>query len=546
MMTNFQVLKVLDIFSGLFHICGVDYRVMRRILQVKLTLDARRTPTILQSRRTKKQKKERNEFLASLWQYALMGLISLLFILSGGRNYFYSMSLTFLVILFIIMTTMITEFSSVLLDIRDKAVLGTKPVSGRTINTAKIIHIIIYMFFITASTAGIPLITSLLIKGPIFFLIFLCGLFLSDILIVFITALMYFMIIQFFGGEKVKDIINYVQIGFSIIIAVGYQVVGHSFDLSKVQMTFNPAWWQIFLPPLWYGAPFDVILNGSRSGVLLIFTLIGLILPLILLSGYIRLMPAFERNLDKLSEQSTGRKRSMKEGLIARIFCADKTERTFYRFSVEMMRSERMFKLKVYPSLGFSIALPFILLFNVLRTHSLAYFPDTKWYLTVYFSFTVIPMCVKMIGYSNNYKGAWVFYTSPLKDPTPFFKGAMKAFFIKLFLPIYFIQSLAFIALFGWEVVPQLLIVVLSAFFYLFICFKIFGLKLPFTHAFEGAADNIGLKAMPLLFLISIFSGLHLLATTVPYGIFIYPGILIAVNAVLWGKMMHVSWLKVQ
>lgn len=40
-------MKFLDRFKGLFERLGIDYYIMRRILQVKLTLDGRRTPTTM-------------------------------------------------------------------------------------------------------------------------------------------------------------------------------------------------------------------------------------------------------------------------------------------------------------------------------------------------------------------------------------------------------------------------------------------------------------------------------------------------------------------
>lgn len=38
-----------------------------------------------------------------------------------------------------------------------------------------------------------------------------------------ITALIYLFILRFFNGEKVKDIINFVQIALTIVMTIGYQ-----------------------------------------------------------------------------------------------------------------------------------------------------------------------------------------------------------------------------------------------------------------------------------------------------------------------------------
>jgi hypothetical protein len=44
---DFTVLKFLDRFRTLFGKMGVDYDMMRRILQVKLIMDGRRIPTVM-------------------------------------------------------------------------------------------------------------------------------------------------------------------------------------------------------------------------------------------------------------------------------------------------------------------------------------------------------------------------------------------------------------------------------------------------------------------------------------------------------------------
>lgn len=45
-MNEFRILKLLDRIQWIFKGLGADYALMRRILQVKLTMDGRRTPTL--------------------------------------------------------------------------------------------------------------------------------------------------------------------------------------------------------------------------------------------------------------------------------------------------------------------------------------------------------------------------------------------------------------------------------------------------------------------------------------------------------------------
>ena len=66
---------------------------------------------------------------------------------------------------FIIMTTLIADFSSVLLDVRDRSILSTKPISAKTINAAKFMHIFIYLTYLTIAFTAIPLWWAYIIKG---------------------------------------------------------------------------------------------------------------------------------------------------------------------------------------------------------------------------------------------------------------------------------------------------------------------------------------------------------------------------------------------
>ena len=82
-----------------------------------------------------------------------------------------------------------------------------------------------------------------------------------------------------------------------------------------------------------------------------------------------------------------------------------------------MMKQEREFKLKVYPSLGFSFIIPFIFMFTFSRGEEVDYASSMS-YLNIYFSMMIIPSAVLMLGHSAKYKVAWIYKTLPLKDYT--------------------------------------------------------------------------------------------------------------------------------
>ena len=84
---------------------------------------------------------------------------------------------------------------------------------------------------------------------------------------------------------------------------------------------------------------------------------------------------AFEQNLQKLTYHGKAKenKHSKLGHLFLRVICHSNEERAFFRFASSMMKNERDFKLKVYPSLGFSIVIPFIFIMNGFDTNLIIY-----------------------------------------------------------------------------------------------------------------------------------------------------------------------------
>jgi len=532
-MREFYVLKLLDLFRFVFQWIGIDYPVMRRILQVKLTMDDRKPPTFQNT--NKPQKETKNGYIKSLWIYVLFGLVLILF-MSFGDNYVFQLSIAFAMIMFLVMTTLISEFSSVLLDVRDRAILSTKPVSVRTLNAAKLLHVCIYLSYLTIALAGIPLIVTFVKQGLLYGLLMLAMIVLIDLLVVVFTAILYIAILSFFDGEKLKDMINYVQIGLALAMMAGYQVLIRAFEFADLTYTIEPAWWHVVLIPMWFAAPFEVVFNGSRDAVLIVLTVLAIVVPFIAIWLYVKLIPTFERNLEKLltTSKSKVEKRNKVKELMLSFICRTKEERTFYRFAGIMMRQERDFKLKVYPSLGFAIVIPFVFMFNSLSSDDVD-FAVSKLYFFIYFSLIVIPTAVVLLAQSAKYKAAWIYHMFPLADFSALKKGTLKAFLVKLFVPIYVVMCVAFIVLFGIRIVPDLIGVFLASLLYVLICYLMTGDELPFTKPSGQVDTGQGVKTLILLIPLAMIAGIHYaISLYMPFGAWMFVLLMLVVNSVCW------------
>ncbi|WP_163881944.1 hypothetical protein [Paenibacillus favisporus] len=537
-MNDFKTLIVLDRCKALFEKAGMDYVQMRRILQIKLTMDGRRAPTLIgKTSRSADPDELSNQFLKSLWIYAVMGAVMTPFVVMG-HNLIFQMSIVFGILMFMITTSLISDFSSVLLDVRDHTILGSKPVNAKTINMAKAIHIMIYLFFITGSITAAPLVGVLFRHGIVFFLIFVLEIVLMDLLIVAITALLYWLVLRFFDGEKLKDIINYVQIGLTMVMAVGYQLIARVFNLVDLQIGYEAQWWHVFLFPVWFAAPFEWLFGGYRGEAIIVFSLLSVLLPLLAVWIYVRMIPSFEANLRKLSIQ-TARKKGRGgrwPDVLGRWICRSREEQVFFRFALGMIRKERDYKLKVYPSLGLSLIFPFIFMFNTFNSGS-------SWeeiragnsYLFMYFCAVMIPSAVMMLQYTSTPKGAWIFNTVPLRNHEPVYKGTLKACIAQLILPIFVVESIIFTVIFGVRILPDLLVILIMTLLYTVISFRLMGLEIPFTEPAQAGTQSGRAGLMLLLFLIlGAMAGLHFALRFSTYGVYVLMAVALIGNIAAW------------
>lgn len=538
-MTEFWILKLLDRVQWIFKGLGADYALMRRILQVKLTMDGRRTPTLFSGSQNSKLEMEGSAFRIQ-WIYLLLGLM-LIAMVAPRDHHMLMMSLLFSIVMFLITTTLISDFSTVMLDLRDKNILFSKPVDRRTLNMAKSLHILIYLLTLTLTFTGPSLLFSLFRHGPGFFFVYAAEILLMDGFILVFTALIYLLILRFFDGEKLKDIINYVQIILSVAVTVGAQLVSRMFNLSALGLDFTPAWWHFLLAPVWFGAPFELLGGGTGSRAVIILTALSVVVPAVMFAAYIRLMPLFERSLQKLAEHGAGGRDSGRLArVLSEIVCRNKAEAIFFCFTWSMMKNEREFKLRVYPTVGFSMIFPFIFIFNQVWSGDLAGVRSSKSYLFIYYCALLLMTVVQMVRYSASYKGAWIYQVIPLPGKGLVYRGMLKAAVVKLLVPLFLLEAAVFIVLMGPWIIADMIVVLLALLLYAVICFLTFPKALPFSEKYEATQrKEFTGSAFVQLFILAGLAGVHYVFTLIPAGIYIYMVILVAANGWIWHRVFQ-------
>ncbi|AFM42281.1 hypothetical protein Desaci_3387 [Desulfosporosinus acidiphilus SJ4] len=550
MMKDFLILKILDFFSFFYRLGGIDYGSMRRILQIKLLTDQRRVPAVLVN--TKKE--SGNNYHSALIIYGLMGIV-FIFLLIPPFPLFFKMNLVFCMLIFMITMTMVSEFSSLLLDTQDRQILLSKPLKPQTINAAKITHILINLWTITYVMAGPSLIAGLLMFGFPFFAIYFFILLLISGLVLFLTVLLYFLMLMLFDGDKLKDLINYFQIVLTFAMSIGYQFSSRIFHLMGYKFVLRFEWWMYLLPSAWFAAPFSLLLEKGVEvqSYLVYLSLTGLIVPILLLVIYFKIViKYFEKNLGKLNKVAVKKgkgleRRALIFNKIIRLIVPNRLEYIFCRFSQKMIASERSIRLRLYPSLALSIFMPLIMLGNFIYSGNGADnqaptdISQGSYYLIIYITVFMLSFTPLAINSSEYYKGAWIYKVLPIEFPGVIIKGALKGLILKYFVPVYLIMSLIFAVPYGVRLIPQLVLILSNMLLLIILLFKLSPKELPFAKKFQTGESRVGL-VFGSIALCGIFAALQYALSAEGLWWFLYLITAMIVSVYLWRTSGRISW----
>lgn len=542
-MKNFPSLRLLDKCGGLIEATGADYPTVRKILEVKLTMDSRRTLTVLLGNRPLPE--TQNGFIRGLWMYVIMGLAMVPFIIPH-TNVFFHVSIIFAIFMFFVATSVIADFSSVLLDTRDRLIMQTKPVNPRSLALSRIIHVIIYLSLLTGALTGPAIVASFAANGIVFGLAFVGQLVLMDLFIVGATAFLYLVLLRLLDGERLKDIINYVQIGLSITIILSYQVVGHLFSLSTATTQFHPALWEAILPPLWFGALSSTLIGHQSGTAHSILGTLAVIIPVLTFSLFLTRLKVYETLLQKLTQETVGERRRRGTGLamLARLVSRNAQERAFFTFASLIISRDHDFKLKAYPALGFSIIFPLLVLFQPTGRHGFHLPHSGRGFFSIFLIGFLLPTTVALIAHSRHYEAAWIYASTPIKEVRNVFRGTLKAILARLFLPVFIIESTIFTILFGMDVLPNLTASLLALLGYSVLCYRLLGTPLPFSQPYQVWRPSSMMWL--LLIVLGILALTQYLMSRLTLGLVFYIPVLLMVDMAAWKWGFGVQESRIQ
>ena len=443
------VLRILDLMQGVFRWLGADYDILRNIVEVKFKMQNRRPMASFSHYKSYNNDQDTNN---SFW--TMVGLLSILGGLMGISIFFidkpyYAYALPFGYIMIMSMLTLVTDFSSLLLDTTDNIVLLPRPINGRTILLARLVHISSYVLILSYGIALLPLIFTLFKYGILAFLAFASAVFVLAMLSVFFTSLLYMLLMRFTSEERLKDIISYFQIVFTLLVTAGYQMVGRIFNLLDLDTTAEVIrGWHYALPPLWLSGWMQfVIKNSSQFWVL---SLLAFVVPLASAWVLIRfLAPKFTQQIAQLgtgdgggAEKTITQKRHGFVSRLATMVTGSLLERAIFELSWKITARDRKFKMRTYPTFGSLIPLVFVFgkeLFDPQKWSEMA--QGYLYLMLLYMAHIVAGTFQSQSHFSEDFKAAWVYFATPTDSPRDVVVGNIKAILLKFYTPFYLLLS---------------------------------------------------------------------------------------------------------
>ncbi|MGX8796868.1 hypothetical protein ACR6HW_12415 [Fusibacter sp. JL298sf-3] len=533
---DYMLIKIVKRFKPLIEKTGINFWQFVSILQLKLTLDDRKTS--LQESMGNKSKLTGTQ--QNLLVLGFVGLFSGMLMPMPLDLYYKVASLAGINLFFLVMY-MVSDFSSVLLDVRDSTLIMTKPVDAKTMNAARIVHITYYMMTMFAALNAISLVLGTVAHGPMFAVSLLITMFFLSFLIVFLTTILYSLLLKFFSGEKLKDVLNLFQIVLSVITVVAYQVLARMFEFVDMNLTINIKWWSYLLPPTWFAGLFKILVEGDTQVAFILMAVLAIVVPILLgivLKTWI--LPKYESYLTKLGvegqlkEKRRGPIRTLKEAVM-KALSKDHVEFAFMQFTDANLSRDRRLKLMVYPNHALGMLFPFIMLFSMTRSHesigaALTSLSGSSYYLALYFSVMFLVTNFDFLKFSSNADAASIYKSLPVENMALFYRAAVKAYYLKFAFPTMLALSVLFMLVIGPSGYLGILVVNVMVPLLLILKGFVVGLFCPFATPF-GTTGNKNLAAtFAMMFVCGAVTGVHYVTTKIH---FLAPAVLLVLCVVL-------------
>lgn len=468
---NKLLLKLIMLPAGIWKGLGADTVQLEAILDVRLKMDDRKPISF--GRQGQQKKEHKYSSLLNSFFSLIMGFVYIIPLLSfpdrvlGLWGYFS---------LFLFMSSflLITDFSNVLIDTRDKTILLPRPVNDRTLFLSRLLHVFVYLFRILLPMSIPGWIVLGMAEGWKAVLWFPIPLLLLIFIALFLVNGFYLMLLKFAKPEKFKEILSYFQIFISIIVFACCYILPKVMNSVFVEhLSIDTMGWIRYMPSYWLAACWGWLHpDAGLQGTLWLSTL-AVLFPVVCLFVTVRyLAPQFAQNMGaldagidhvpdvKIKTIAASSRKPFYKKIADMLNRRDEAKAGFMITWLQTSRS-RAFKMRVLPSLAYVPIYFFYLLLQKKQPFAEVWadLPHSHINLTLlYMSSFVMMQALNYVNMSEQYKAAWVYYAMPLDKPGYVMGGAFKAILSKYFLPFFTIIAVFVLSVWGINAITDILL----------------------------------------------------------------------------------------
>jgi ABC-2 type transport system permease protein len=517
-------------FKPIIERTGANFMQVCHLIDLKLLLDNRKT----NPNSAGKSKDPNNTLIRQLLMYLFVGTMLSLMFLKSNDLFLISFS-TQLYLMVMVAISMMAEYSVSLFDTRDNNLIIPLPANGQTLGWARVLHIMIYLLLISLSLVLPALVTTGIKFGIISSMLLLVSSLLNTVFTLFLTIFIYLGLMKFTSGDKLKDVMMYIQVGLTILIMIGYQFIPrYLMPTIETGEIMQPGINFLLIPPAW----FAMLTSSSQinNAISLTGALIAVVLPVIAMIFIGRkLFYGFENKLNQLSSgDATNTKvksESQQKGnnnwfsFITLIMGIKKDELPIFRMMWKLVGRERLFKQSILPMLAYMIIIP---IFSVFSNSGLGSI-ESKYLTFLYFTVMTSSMISAIIIIGNSTHSEWIYRILPNLKPSSILSNTLKAAFGRYFVPVFLIMVAP---LFYFKGVIALADIVTIFLFNYLISLSILYFQAPFMPFSQTKAVSQGGKtalrmmlivflALPAGFLHAYLSGKNGWFVLIPSAIFL-------------------------
>ncbi|MEO1259428.1 MAG: hypothetical protein AAFZ15_11555 [Bacteroidota bacterium] len=552
-MTNF-LLKFISLFNPFWRKVGADVEQLNAILEAKLKMDARRTSPMGRGFNQKNKNKNNND-VGIIMANLFMGIFAAILIpyisdKTSALTIYFSMWMVFLAM------TIITDFTDVLIDVRDNYIILPKPVNDRTVTLSRVLHIFLYLskqvvFFI------LPGIVALVFIQPAGIPVFLLQCLLTCVMVVIFVNAFYLLMLRVTTPSRFKDIINYFQIAFSVLIFGSYYMLPRIMDMTdmkNIDVLSTPLMY--IAPSTWVASFWELLADFNFSMVPIVLSLTALVFTFL---GAYLVSTVLAKNLNqkmmaiaqgggasKKNKISTPKKDNKWLPLLSGKMTSSIAENAAFQFTWAQISRNRDYKLKTYPSLAF---IPILFVYfgidgeGALSERFAELQSGDKYLVLIYICMLMIAAPVMNAVYSDKAKASWLFWAAPVERPGEIVLGTVKAVFVKYILPIYLLMMMVGLGIWGGRVLDDFLFGFVVMLLFTTFSIQLFFNKMPFSV--DWADYNKGgnfATTIILMLVISVIGGVHYFLIDKTIWMMLVGMVLAVVAFALYLSVQRMGW----